>query len=410
MTVSELCARTRSASPGLANSSAETRNSALSAMSAFLVKNAAYIISENEKDISAARQNGMAEAMVDRLRLDEKRIAAIAEGIEKVAALPDPLAGGESLVRPNGLVITKKPVPFGVIAMIYESRPNVTADAAALCVKSGNAVVLRGGKEAISSNAAIAETLSRALESCGLPGECIGFVRDTSRESANALMQMNGLVDLLIPRGGRALIRAVVENASVPVIETGAGNCHVFVDSSADEETALNIVDNAKRSRPSVCNAAESLLVCRDIAPSFLPNLAARMPDVEFRCDEESLALIPGAVPACEEDFFAEYNDLVMSVKVVSGVREAVSHINSHGTKHSECIVTRDGENAGYFLANVDAAAVYHNASTRFTDGGEFGFGAEIGISTQKLHARGPMGLKEMTTYKYIVRGEGQIR
>ena len=410
MTVRELCEKARAAAPALACSGGELRDKALCAMGDLLCAEADALLAANESDIRRARANGMPEPMIDRLALTKARIEAIADGVRKAADLPDPLAGGETFTRPNGLSITKKPVPFGVIAIIYESRPNVTADAAALCVKSGNAVILRGGSEAISSNLAIASVISRALESVGLPGECVCAVSDTSRTAANELMKMKGLVDLLIPRGGKALIRAVVENAEIPVIETGAGNCHVFLDSTADTETALAVLENAKCSRPSVCNAAESLLVCRDRAHELLPLVHARMPQVELRGDAETRAILPDIKAATEEDYYAEYNDYIMSVNVVSDVYEAVERINKYGTHHSECIVTRDEANAEYFLSHVDSAAVYHNASTRFTDGGEFGFGAEIGISTQKLHARGPMGLKEMTTYKYVVRGNGQVR
>jgi glutamate-5-semialdehyde dehydrogenase len=410
MTVRELCERARKAAPALACASEDLRNGALRAMGEALRAGMKTVLAANAEDIARAREKGVPEPMIDRLSLNEARVEAMAAGAENVSLLPDPLAGGEEFTRPNGLVITKKPVPFGVIAIIYEARPNVTADAAALCIKSGNAVVLRGGSEAINSNLAIAKIISRALETAGLPGECVCAVEDTTRAAANELMRMKGLVDLLIPRGGKALIRAVVDNATVPVIETGAGNCHVFIDSSADKETALAVLENAKCSRPSVCNAAESLLVCRDRAKELLPLIRGRMPQVELRGDAETLSVLPDIKPATEEDFYTEYNDYILSVKVVGDVYEAVAHINEHGTHHSDCIITRDESNAAYFLSHVDSAAVYHNASTRFTDGGEFGFGAEIGISTQKLHARGPMGLKEMTTYKYVVRGNGQIR
>lgn len=410
MTIRELCEKAREAAPALACAPEEQRNRALCAIGDMLCAGSEAILAANAEDIARARANGMPQPMIDRLLLTEERIRTIAEGVKSVALLPDPLSGGETFTRPNGLVITRKPVPFGVIAIIYESRPNVTADAAALCVKSGNAAVLRGGSEAIRSNLAIAGVISRALESVGLPGECICAVDDTSRAAANELMRMKGLVDLLIPRGGKALIRAVVDNATVPVIETGAGNCHVFIDSSADTDIALNVLENAKCSRPSVCNAAESLLICRDRARELLPLIRKRMPQVELRGDGEALAILPDIKAATEEDLYAEYNDFILSVKTVGDVYEAVEHINRYGTHHSECIITRSEANAGYFLSHVDSAAVYWNASTRFTDGGEFGFGAEIGISTQKLHARGPMGLKEMTTYKYVVRGDGQIR
>jgi glutamate-5-semialdehyde dehydrogenase len=307
-------------------------------------------------------------------------------------------------------VIEKVRVPFGVIAIIYEARPNVTADAAALCVKSGNAVILRGGKEAIDSNIAVGTVLSDALESIGLPKDCIQVVSDTSSETANKLMTLKGGIDLLIPRGGKSLIRSVVENATVPVIETGAGNCHIYFDSEADETIAIDVIDNAKRSRPSVCNAAETLLVHESVASKLLPLVRERLDNVELRGCERTCALLPDIKSATDEDFFTEYNDYILAVKVVSSLEEAVDHINRHGTGHSEAIITKNTENAKYFTDNIDAAAVYVNASTRFTDGEEFGFGAEIGISTQKMHARGPMGLSEMTTYKYLVKGNGQIR
>ncbi len=407
--LTEMCASAREASAILGSADAEKRNAALLAMADALNARAEEIINANLTDLQNAKENGMSDSMLDRLTLTKARINAISESVKKVIALPDPLARNEEWTRPNGIKITKKRVPFGVIAIIYEARPNVTADAAALCVKSGNAVILRGGKEAINSNLAIANVLSNALASVGLPERCVQVVPDTSRETANQLMKMKGGIDLLIPRGGKSLIRSVVENATVPVIETGAGNCHVYFDEFADLEMALNIIDNAKRQRPSVCNAAESLLVHEAIANEILPLVKARLSNVEIRGCEKTCAIID-AVPATNEDFFTEYNDYILSVKVVSGVREAIAHINTHGTGHSEAIITENRENATLFCNNVDAAAVYVNASTRFTDGEEFGFGAEIGISTQKMHARGPMGLAEMTTYKYVISGEGQIR
>ena len=405
-----MCSDARRASAVLGSADEKTRNTALKAMADALVARSEEIISANMSDLARAKENGMSNAMLDRLTLTDERIKAIAASVEKVIALPDPLGGSESWSRPNGIVIEKKRVPFGVIAIIYEARPNVTADAAALCVKSGNAVILRGGKEAINSNVAVAEVLSDALYSVGLPKECIQIVSDTSRETANALMKMKGGIDLLIPRGGKSLIRSVVENATVPVIETGAGNCHVFFDESADFKIALDVIDNAKRQRPSVCNAAEGLLVHENIASEILPLVKARLDNVELRGCEKTRLILPDIKAATEEDFFTEYNDYILSVKVVSDVFEAVEHINLHGTGHSEAIITKNDANALYFCNNIDAAAVYVNASTRFTDGEEFGFGAEIGISTQKMHARGPMGLHEMTTYKYVIHGEGQIR
>ncbi len=405
-----MCRNARAASQMLGVASTEKRNSALQAMADALVARADEIIKANDADINNAKANNMSSAMLDRLTLTEARIKAIAASVEKVIALPDPLAESESWVRPNGLNIEKKRVPFGVIAIIYEARPNVTADAAALCVKSGNAVILRGGKEAINSNIAVAKVLSDALTQVGLPKDCVQIVSDTSRETANALMKMKGGIDLLIPRGGKNLIRSVVDNATVPVIETGAGNCHIYFDESANFETAINIIDNAKRSRPSVCNAAESLLVHEAIAKDILPLVKARLDNVELRGCEKTLSILPDITPATDDDFFTEYNDYILTVKVVSDVSEAVNHINIHGTGHSEAIITENAENAQYFCNTVDAAAVYVNASTRFTDGEEFGFGAEIGISTQKMHARGPMGLPEMTTYKYVINGVGQVR
>ena len=404
-----MCLSARAASTVLGATDTDTRNNALSAMADALVARADEIIKANESDIARARENGMTASMLDRLTLTKERITAISESVKKVIALPDPLDRDEKWVRPNGLEITKKRVPFGVIAIIYEARPNVTADAAALCVKSGNAVILRGGKEAIDSNLAIARVLSDALVENGLPQGCVAVVPDTSRETANKLMKMKGFIDLLIPRGGKSLIRSVVENAAVPVIETGAGNCHVFFDESADIEIALNVIDNAKRQRPSVCNAAETLVVHENIAKTVLPLVKARLDNVELRGDEKTLEIID-VIPATEEDFYTEYNDYILAIKVVRDVKEAVDHINLHGTGHSEAIITNDPTNAEYFCNTIDAAAVYVNASTRFTDGEEFGFGAEIGISTQKMHARGPMGLPEMTTYKYVINGNGQIR
>lgn len=404
-----MCASARAASTVLGATDTETRNNALLAMADALVARADEIIKANECDIARAKENNMSASMLDRLTLTNARIVAISESVKKVIALPDPLDGQEKWVRPNGLEIVKKRVPFGVIAIIYEARPNVTADAAALCVKSGNAVILRGGKEAIDSNLAIARVLSDALCENGLPEGCVAVVPDTSRETANKLMKMKGRIDLLIPRGGKSLIRSVVENATVPVIETGAGNCHVFFDESADIEIALNVIDNAKRQRPSVCNAAETLVVHENIAKTVLPLVKERLDNVELRGDAKTREIID-VNEATDEDFYTEYNDYILAIKIVHDVKEAVDHINLHGTGHSEAIITNNAENAQYFSNAIDAAAVYVNASTRFTDGEEFGFGAEIGISTQKMHARGPMGLPEMTTYKYVINGNGQIR
>ncbi len=389
------------------------KNRALLMIADALEKNAGRILAANEDDLAAARESGMSEAMQDRLRLTEERIRGIADGVRSVAALPDPIGRAESVTRPNGLIITKRTVPLGVIAIIYEARPNVTADAAALCLKSGNAVILRGGKEAFRSNTEIVSLMRDAVETAGLPADAVNIVADTSRESARELMGLAEYVDLLIPRGGAGLIRSVVENARVPVIETGVGNCHVYVEKSADLAMAAEILYNAKCSRPSVCNAAESLLVDREIAETFLPMAKARLDEkqVELRgCEETRRILGPTVVPASEEDYFTEYDDYILSIKVVSGPDEAIEHINVHGTGHSEAIITNDYALSQRFLNEIDAAAVYVNASTRFTDGGEFGLGAEIGISTQKMHARGPMGLEHLTSYKYTIFGNGQVR
>ena len=371
------------------------------------------IIAANRIDIENGRAAGLNDGLIDRLRLDEKRIAGIAEGCRQVAALPDPV--GEVLwmhKRPNGLNIGQKRVPMGVIGIIYEARPNVTVDAAVLCFKAGSACILRGGKEAIHSNQAIAAVMRAALEQAGLPQDCIQLVADTSRDSANELMRLNAYVDVLIPRGGGGLIRAVVEHATVPVIETGVGNCHVYVDQAADLEMAAEIVFNAKTSRPSVCNACESLLVHRGIAEQALPLIKRRLDEkqVVLRGDKAACAILPGIEAAQEADWSTEYLDYILSVKVVGSIEEAIAHIGRYGTGHSECIVTQNYSAAEQFLNEVDAAAVYVNASTRYTDGGEFGFGAEIGISTQKLHARGPLGLSELTSVKYKIYGAGQVR
>ncbi len=409
MTLQQTCAQARLAIPALQNASGKQRNDALAAMAAMLLSRADGILKENETDLAHAEQNGVAKQMIDRLRLTKERLQGISDALLEVAALPDPLGNGETWVRPNGLRIRRTAVPIGLIAMIYEARPNVTADAAALCIKSGNCVILRGGKEAFCTNRAMVAVLRDALVSVGLPADAVSMPDDPSRETATQLMKMRGAVDLLIPRGGKNLIRSVVENATVPVIETGAGNCHVFVDESADVDMALSVVDNAKRQRPSVCNAAEGLLVHRAIAKDFLPLVKARLDNVELRGCAETCAII-NCKQATDEDFDTEYNDLILHVKVVGSVEEAVSFINEHNTGHSEAILTQNIASANAFTAGIDAAAVYVNASTRFTDGGEFGFGAEIGISTQKMHARGPMGLSALTTVKYIVEGQGQVR
>ena len=413
MTITELGHLAQSASRTLAMSSGFQRDAALRAMADALAAQEQDILAANAIDMENAARNGMSQSLQDRLRLNPVRVEGMRAGILELVAAPDPLGlvlGGG--VRPNGLRIQQVSVPLGVIGMIYEARPNVTADAAALCLKSGNAVILRGGKEAIHSNGAIADCLRGAIKSAGLPSDCVQLVQDTSRESARALMRANGLLDVLIPRGGAGLIRAVVEESSVPVLETGEGVCHTYVDAAADLAMALDIAENAKCSRPSVCNAMETLLVHESIAPAFLPRLAERLTKypVELRCDAASLALC-GGVPATEEDWATEYDDLILSVKVVGSLDEALAHIARYGTKHSECIVTGDYAAAQRFLQAVDAAAVYVNASTRFTDGGEFGLGAEIGIAArQKLHARGPLGLRHLTSYKYVIYGDGQVR
>ena len=391
----------------------ETKNRALLAIADALVGAREEILAANREDVTAGENSGMTRAFLDRLSLSPERIDGMAEGMRQVAALPDPVGRVLSdTVRPNGLHLTKVAVPIGVIAVIYEARPNVTADSAALCLKSGNAVILRGGREAIHSNTAIVRAMREALCKAGLPEDTVTLIEETDRAVTQALMRLNGYVDLLIPRGGAGLIRAVVENATVPVIETGAGTCHIYVDRDADVPMAAEIVFNAKTSRPSVCNAAECLLVDRAIAAEALPVIAARLAEkqVELRADAEACALLPNALPATDSDWGREYNDYIMAVHIVSGVNEAIDFIARYGTGHSECIVTDNPDTAERFLARVDAAAVYHNASTRFTDGGEFGLGAEIGISTQKLHARGPLGLEELTSMKYIVHGTGQVR
>ncbi len=413
MDVRTLGVRAKAASFALMTMGTEQKNKILFAMADALESRTEAILSANEEDVVAAEKKGISKAMLDRLSLSPDRIADMANGLRDVAALPDPIGGADNMVRrPNGLLIAKRRVPLGVIAIIYEARPNVTADAAGLCIKSGNAVILRGGSEAIRTNIAVVRLMNAAGAEEGLPAGAIGLVEDTSRESATELMRLNEYVDVLIPRGGAGLIRSVVQNATVPVIETGLGNCHVYVDDEADLNMAERIIHNAKCSRPAVCNAAEKLLVARPVAKDFLENgleqLRAR--GVELRGCEEACALIPWAVPANADDWFTEYDDLILAVKVVDGIDEAISWINGHGTRHSECIVTENYSKALRFMDEVDAAAVYVNASTRFTDGGEFGLGAEIGISTQKLHARGPMGLNELTSVKYCVFGNGQIR
>ena len=405
--------RAKAASRVLAVAGTEIKNKALLSIAEALRQSKDIILSENMKDVRKARLNGMSESMVDRLALNADRVEAMANGVAAVAGMDDPVGRVlDGSVRPNGLKIEKVTVPLGVIAIIYEARPNVTSDAASLCLKAGNSVILRGGKEAITSNTCIASIMRSAIERVGLPADCIQLVEDTSREGANQLMRMNDYVDVLIPRGGAGLIRACVENSTVPVIETGTGNCHVYVDKDADPQMALNIIINAKTSRPSVCNACESLLFHKDFPEESLIEIckALRAKSVQIRADERICALFAGCTAADESDWGTEYLDYIISAKTVDSTKEAVDHIARYGTGHSECIVTNNFFTANEFISNVDAAAVYVNASTRFTDGGEFGFGAEIGISTQKLHARGPLGLKNLTSEKYIVTGTGQIR
>ena len=413
MTLLEQAQRARAASYELLTTDTRARDGALLAMADALEANADAILAANERDLAAARAAGRREALLDRLALSPVRIAGMAGGLRKVAALPDPVGGADYAVRrPNGLSIEKRRVPIGVVGIIYEARPNVTADAAGLCLKSANACLLRGGSEAIHTHSAVVDCLSAAAAAF-VPADAVQLVRDTSRETAAEMMRLNGYLDVLIPRGGAGLIRSVVQTATVPVIETGAGVCHTYVDAAADIPMAAAIVANAKCSRPSVCNACETLLVHRDIAARALPAIAVALEAAhatELRGCPQTCAILPQALPATEEDWSAEYGDYILSVRVVDGVEEAIRHINRYGTHHSECIVTEHLPTAERFLNAVDAAAVYVNASTRFTDGEEFGFGAEIGISTQKLHARGPMGLHELTSVKYVVRGAGQVR
>ena len=390
------------------------KNAALAAIADALIARTGEIVKKNQEDIEQAVTNGMSQSMIDRLLLNPQRIVAIAASVRTLIDMDDIVGSVEhGTIRPNGLQILKTRVPLGVIGIIFESRPNVTVDAATLCLKAGNAVILRGGKEALCSNAHLVTVMREAVESAGLPADVVQFVDDTSHETAEKMMRMNQYLDVLIPRGGAGLIRAVVEHASVPVIQTGTGNCHVYVDDSADLEMAVNIVDNGKTQRPSVCNAVESLLVHKDIAREALPLIKARLDQhkvVMHGCQTTRSILGPDVQLATEEDYAKEYLSYDISVKVVDSIDEAIAHISRYGTKHSEAIVTRSLEHARKFQTQVDAAAVYVNASTRFTDGGEFGMGAEIGISTQKLHARGPMGLHELTTVKYLINGEGQIR
>ena len=410
--VRQICSEAKLASRELYGADGKKKNSALLAIAEGLEAESDAILAANAEDLRLADSNGVPKVMLDRLKLDRARISGIASAVRELIALGDPVGAGERWIRPNGLQISRVRVPIGVVAIIYEARPNVTADAAALCLKSGNAVVLRGGKEAINTNRAIVAAMRRAVASCGFPEGCIGFIDTPDRDATVALMNMRGLVDVLIPRGGKGLIRAVTDNARVPVIETGAGNCHIYIDEFADIEKALSVAVNAKTSRPSVCNAAETMLVHKSIAERFLPEFAeaAAKYSVQIRACERALPLICGAIPALESDWSEEYNDFILAVKLVDSLDEAIQHISRYSTGHSEAIITENTARAKAFTAKIDSAAVYVNASTRFTDGGEFGFGAEIGISTQKLHARGPMGLDALTTVKFIVEGDGHIR
>ena len=403
----------KAAETEMRNLSTNKKNEVLLAVADKLVKDAQTLINANRLDVETGKRNHMPEGLIDRLLLTESRIEGMAEGLRQVSALDDPVGEVTGMKkRPNGLLIGQKRVPLGVIGIIYEARPNVTADAFALCFKTGNVVILKGGSDAIHSNEAIVNCIRETLNEQGVTEDAIQLISDTSRETAAEFMKMNQYVDVLIPRGGRGLIKAVVEQSTIPVIETGTGNCHIYVDETADLEMAADIIMNAKTQRVGVCNARESVLVHKDVKDALLPVLAKRLQEkhVEIRADEAAYALIPGAVHATEEDWGKEYLDYILSIKVVSSVEEAIAHINKYNTKHSEAIITNNYEHAQKFLDEVDAAAVYVNASTRFTDGFEFGFGAEIGISTQKLHARGPMGLLALTTTKYIIYGNGQVR
>lgn len=409
--VKNLCGNAKKAAPKAASALCSTKNNVLRTIAEMLCKNTDEIIKANRTDLDMAAENGVPKPMLDRLTLDEKRIKAIADSLGELILLADPVGSGSRTVRPNGLIIEHISVPLGVVAIIYEARPNVTVDAAALCIKTGNACVLRGGKEAINTNRILVKIMREALEYNHLPSDLVELVDNTSRESSAALMKMRGLVDLLVPRGGAGLIRSVVENATVPVIETGAGNCHIYIDAEADLDMAVKVAVNAKMSRPSVCNAVETMLVNRSIAAKFLPMFTKAVKDqgLEIRGCAETAKIIV-CVPASEDDWKTEYDDYILAVRIVGDIDEAIEHINKYNTGHSESIITSNMANAEKFKNEVDAAAVYVNASTRFTDGGEFGFGAELGISTQKLHARGPMGLKALTTDKYLITGSGQVR
>lgn len=403
----------KKAAKSLRNATQNEKNNALMKIAELLIENKEYILSENKKDIEKAKENGVRDTMIDRLRLTEERIDGIADGIYKVIGLNDPVGEVISMwERPNGIRIGKKRVPLGVVGIIYEARPNVTVDAAVLCLKTSNVTILKGGKEALNSNVALVKIMREALKQSGLSEDAVGIIEDTRRETTVEFMKLNDYLDVLIPRGGKGLIKAVVENATVPVIETGTGNCHIYVDKNCDFEMAADIIINAKVQRPSVCNACESLLIHKDIKDEFFPLIYKKLCQnkVEVRGCDECSKIIDEISKATEEDFYTEYNDLIISVKIIGGIDEAIEHINTHSTGHSEAIITNDYNNSERFLNEIDSACVYVNASTRFTDGFEFGFGAEIGISTQRLHARGPMGLTELTTVKYIIYGNGQVR
>ncbi len=411
--VESICIKAKAASRDLAVLGTACKDKALLAMADSFEKNADLLKSENAKDLEAAKAAGIGSAMLKRLELTDKKIAQMADGVRQIAALRDPVGETmEGYIRPNGMEVRKVRVPIGVIGIIYESRPNVTADAAALCLKSGNAVILRGGKEAINSNLAIAKLIQDAADKAGVPEGAVQIIETTDRAAANELMKMKPYIDCLIPRGGKGLIQTVVENSTIPVIEHGDGNCHMYIDDSADIEMAINLAFNAKVQNPSVCNAMETLLVSERIAAEFLPGMCARYAEagVEIRGCKKTREIYPQAMPATDEDYETEFLDLIVAIRVVSGVEEAISHIEKYGSRHTEAIVTKDLNNAKLFTSRIDAAAVFVNVSTRFTDGYEFGKGAEMGISTQKLHARGPMGLEEITTYKYVVYGDGQVR
>lgn len=401
----------KTASRKLAVASPEDKNRWLTAMADAVDAEAEFIMQANRTDMENAKAAGLAPAMLDRLRLDEKRIKGISDGLRHVVTLPDPVGRRlDSIRRPNGLDIEKVSVPIGVIAIIYESRPNVTVDATGLCLKAGNAVILRGGSEAIHSNLALAKTISDAGVKAGMPEGAIQMIPWTGHDAVSLMLKMNQYIDLVIPRGGERLIRAVVEQATMPVIKHYKGVCHIFVDADCDLDRACDIIENAKCQRPGVCNALETLLIHKDVLDRFAPMLAERLANVEFHADDAFRALVPQALPATEDDWYREYLELKLAVRTVDSLEEAIAHINKYGSGHSDCILTTDNAHAERFLNEVDSSTVYVNASTRFTDGGEFGFGAEIGISTDKLHARGPMGLVELTSYKYKVRGSGQIR